>query len=69
MNTLAKTSIRRYGRKFRDKTGRLVRYVYQGGRKIGVEIFDAGKRGMKRYISERVYRELKSHDNRFLNKR
>lgn len=69
MNTLAKRSLRRYGRKFRDKTGRLVRYVYRGGKRIGVEIYDAGKRGVKRYLSERVYRELKEHERRTMKKR
>ena len=61
--------MRRYGRKFRDKTGRLVRYVYRSGRRIGVEIYDAGKRGVKRYLSERVYRELKEHERRTMKKR
>ncbi len=69
MNALAKRSIRRFGRKFRDKTGRLVRYVYRGGKKIGVEVYDAGKRGVKRYISWRVYRDLKEHDERLMRKR
>ncbi len=52
-------AIRRFGRKFRDRTGRLVRYVYKSGKRIGVEIYAAGKAGAKRYVSWRVYTELK----------
>lgn len=64
MILLARRNLRRFGRKFRDKSGRLVRYVYRGSKRIGVEIYDAGKRGVKRYISERVYRELKEHERK-----
>ncbi len=66
---MAKKSLRRFGRKFRDKSGRLVRYAYRGGKRIGVEVFDAGKRGAKRYISWRVYRDLKEHDERLMKNR
>ena len=51
---------RRYGRVFRTRAGRLGRYVYRGGRRIGFSAYRTAKRGFKqgarRYIADRTYR-------------
>ncbi len=52
-----------YGRKFRDKSGRLIRYVYRRGKRIGVQILQEARkpptkderRAYRRYVAWEVY--------------
>ncbi len=62
----SRSKARRFGRKFRDKSGRLVRYVYQHGKRIGVEIFHElrrpptknEKKAAKAFVRWDIYNEL-----------
>ena len=66
INLARRSTVSRYGRKFRDKSGRLVRYVYKHGRRIGVEIFHelrrpatmAEKKAVKAFVRWDIYNEL-----------
>ena len=47
---------KKYGRTFRTRAGKLGRYVYRGGRRVGFEVLRSARRGMRRYVADRTYR-------------
>jgi heterodisulfide reductase subunit C len=49
----------RYGRKFRTKAGRVGRYVYKYGRRVGFEALRHARRGAGRYVADRTYRSMR----------
>lgn len=54
----------RYGKTFRTRAGRVGRYVYLRGRRVGFKVVKSGyrtakrgfKTGARRYIADRTYR-------------
>lgn len=48
--------VKRYGRTFRTRAGRLGRYVYVNGRKVA---FEGVKSGARSYVKNRTYRSMK----------
>ena len=50
-----KKKVRTVGKIFRTKTGRLGRYVYVNGKRVG---FEGVKTGARRYIARRTDNEL-----------
>jgi len=49
----AKRKVKRYGRTFRTKAGRLGRYVYVNGKRVA---FEGIKSGFRRAIAQETYR-------------
>lgn len=49
-------AVRKVGRVFRTRAGRLGRYVYKNGKRVA---FEGVRSGSRRYIAERTYRSMK----------
>jgi hypothetical protein len=49
----AMRKVKRYGKTFRTKAGRLGRYVYVGGKRVA---FEAVRSGVRRAIAQETYR-------------
>lgn len=57
----------KYGKVFRTRAGKVGRYVYKRGRRVGFKTvkfgYKAAKSGTRRYLQDRTYRELKRRYN------
>lgn len=54
----------KYGRVFRTRAGKLGRYVYRGGKRVGFEVLRSAGRGAKRYIAYKTYDTMKTYGTR-----
>lgn len=48
-----------FGKKFRTRAGKLGRYVYIHGRRVGFETLRSAKRGARRYVADKTYRSMR----------
>lgn len=48
-----------FGKKFRTRAGKLGRYVYVRGKRVGFETLKSAYRGGQRYVADKTYRSMR----------